>query len=70
MILSMVYQMFSYQRNRTDQVPEMLTPEEMQEEVQLKDLHANFYLVVTGSSDSFVPKRIQDYKRFVTFKSG
>jgi len=33
-------------------------------------MHLNFYLVVSGSDDEFVPKPIHEYKRFVTFRSG
>jgi hypothetical protein len=68
-ILGMWYNMSTYSRNSTVQVPDMLTLEEMKEEVHLDNMLMDFYLVFSGNN-SFVPKKISEYKKFITIKSG
>ena len=62
--------MLTYQKNSTEQVPEMLSLDEMNQVVKLDDMFLDFFLVIKGSDDNFKPIKVKDYKKFISVKAG
>ena len=62
--------MLTYQKNSTEQVPEMLSLDEMNQVVKLDDMFLDFFLVIAGSDDNFKPIKVKDYKKFISVKAG
>ena len=50
--------MLTYQKNSTEQVPEMLSLEEMNKIVELDDMFLDFYLVNSGCDNDFKPVKV------------
>ncbi len=50
--------MLTYKKNSTEQVPEMLSLEEMNQVVKLDDMFLDFYLVISGSDNDFKPVKV------------
>ena len=60
--------MFTYSRNDTDSVPDMLTNEQLMKKVTLEDMSMEFYFLV--KSKDGVARPINTLEKYISVQSG